>query len=248
MKKLSLFIFSSIFALIILGTSVEAAEINVDKMTPTEAPNIFYDKELGGYYDVNSGGYIEVFEVKGGEVIGKVDMEDYVKRQASIPNLKKVDSTFQENKVEKSPIVIAAPTVWYRYTESSNHNGIQYGSRASIIQKNPGPGNDTFTISYSYTQGHSFSVSLNTPEKSAIKGSVGYTWQDSASITGSHSMTIPAGYQGYWRFDPRVRISNGIVRQYTHGVNTGSKNVKVIYPVKVGKFLDGELVAVKIPL
>ncbi|GIN94385.1 hypothetical protein J6TS1_02550 [Siminovitchia terrae] len=65
--------------------------VNVNKMRATKTPNIFYDKENKGYYDVDSEGYIEVFKVEDWEVVGKVDMDEYIDRQASDPNLKEDD-------------------------------------------------------------------------------------------------------------------------------------------------------------
>lgn len=250
MKKLLLFtFFFSLVTFFFMSTSVGATGVNVDKMTPTEAPNIFYDDEYGGYYDVESEGYIEVLKVENGEVVGEVDMKEYIKRQASEPNMKKEKKENKKdligNTKEDGEYSIASPSVWYRYTESGNYGTIQYGSRASIIQKNPGPGSDTMTIGYSFTKGHAFNATLNSSEQSAIKGSVGYTWTNSASISSSHAMTIPAGYQGYWRFDPRVRVSSGTVRQYTHGYVTNTKTIRATYPVRIGSVLDGELVAVK---
>lgn len=254
MKKLLFFVFfATVVALFVMGSSVGATGVNTEKMTPTEAPNIFYDEEYGGYYDVNSGGYIEVLKVEEGKVVGEVDMKEYIKRQASEPNLKKEKDEKEKDlttdtKAENDEISMMAPTVWYRYTESSNYGTILYGSRASIIQKNYGPGDDRMTIGYSATKSHSFATTLNSGEQQAVKAGVGYTFVSSESVSGSHMMTIPAGYQGYWRFDPRVRVSSGTVRQYTHGYVTDSKSAKIYYPVRIGSVLDGELVSVKTPL
>ncbi|RWR06111.1 hypothetical protein QNH23_16985 [Siminovitchia fortis] len=258
MKKVSLAFLSSIFAFFIMGTAVGAEEANdnnvdVNKMQATKAPNIFYDKENKGYYDVDSEGYIEVFKVEDGEVVGKVDMNEYIDRQASDPNLKEDDisdsislNDKDDTEVENGSTIFA-PQVYYRYTESSKSTKVVTGKRSSIIQKNPAKngGSDTFTLSYSASQGHSFSVTLNSGEKSAVKGNVGYTWSSSASISSSHAMTIKPGWQGYWRFDPMIRISNGTVKQYNQGFVMSSKKVTTKYPKKLNKHLDGELVSVK---
>ncbi|CDQ41742.1 hypothetical protein [Virgibacillus salexigens] len=221
--------------------------VDINKMEPTKVGHIYYDEEYDGYYDVKSGGYIEVYKVQNGEVVKEIDTEDYIDRLSKEPNVPEdTDTLF--NVDNKDSIGIMAPSIYYRYSESSNVRRTQYGSRASIIQKNPGPGSDTMSIAYSASKGHSFNVSLGTGERSAVRSGVSYTWVSSESISSSHTMTIPAGYKGYWRFDPYVRVSNGTVRKYNQGVYISSKRVRATYPVRINGVLDGELIAVKSPL
>lgn len=215
-------------------------------MTPTDAPNIFYDDELDEYYDVNSEGYIEVFEVKDGVVIGKVDMEEYIERQASQPNIPRDDTTSLKNEIKEIfENENRLNFVTYKYEESKNVERTQYGSRVSIIQRNPGPLTDKMMIAFSYTKSHSFNVSLNAGQKSAVSAGVGYRWSNSETISSSHEMSIPAGYEGYWRFDPRIRFSTGNIVRRNFGIKTGSLAVRATYPVRVAGQLDGDLVSVK---
>lgn len=223
-----------------VGQDAESADINLQKVTPTEAENIYYDEEYGGYYDVNSEGYIEVYRVEDGKVVEKVDMKDYIKRQAIEPNESISDSLYNSN--DEGSNELSALT--YRYAESSNVRRIQFGTRSSIIQKNCGPGSDTLQIGYSASKGHTFNVNLLAAEKAAVKTGVNYTWTNSSSISSSHSMTIKEGYQGYWRFDPAIRSSSGTLYRY-NGPLTSSKKITTTYPVKIGPNLDGELVSVK---
>lgn len=247
MEKLKIFISSLLIGFVTffaVGQDAEAAtDVNLQHMTPTEAENIYYDEEYGGYYDVNSEGYIEVYEVEDGEVVKKVDMKDYIKRQAVEPNVSINDSLYNSNDEDSNEL----SALTYRYAESSNVNRIQFGTRSSLIQKNCGPGSDTLSLGYNATKGHSFNLSLLAAEKTAVKTGVNYTWSNSLSISSNHSLTIKAGYQGYWRFDPSVRVSSGTLYRY-NGPLTSSKKVSATYPVKRGGLLDGELVSIKTKL
>lgn len=241
--------FLFIFGFSFTGLNGEASknQPNVQKMEQKEAPNIFYDKEFGEYFDTESEGYIEVYQVKDGEVDGKVDMDEYIERQATESTLENDNNdTHDESADNPKAEPAAAPN--YSYTESSSNQRVKYGSRASIIQKNPGPGSDTQEIGYSYTQGHSYGVSIGSGAKSAVKSGASFTWSNSEEVSSSHEMSIPSGYQGYWRFDPLVNTSNGVVKKFIGSEKVYEKDVKAQSPVKLGNHLDGELVSVKEPL
>lgn len=251
-KETYLALFVLLVAFFAIGSSVGATGLDTGEMTPTASPTIFYDEEIEEYYDVEEGGYIEVFEVKGGEVVGPVNMEEYVERRASEAHIENEENAETINLntpiLKGGEVGILSPSVWYRYAESSNYTTLQYGGRASIIQKNPGPGSDEFYLGFSYTKTQSYNMTLSTNERAAINAGAGFTWSTSASIESGHTMTLLPGYQGYWRFDPRVRVTVGTLRQYTHGFVTSTKSVRGYSPVKLNKLLDGEITAVKTPM
>lgn len=213
---------------------VEAnGDIEFTHMTPTTNENIFFDESKEMYFDVREDGYIdEVYEVKGGQVVGTISVEDYVET----PEIQ----TFEQPNLLSS----RAGSV-YSYTEKSNELIRQFGTKASITQENPGPGSDTQSIAYTATNSHAFTISVDAEIIKVIKAGVSYTYNTTASITSSHSMTIEPGYAGYWRFDPSVRRSMGTLKNLT---NKTEESIRAYYPVKLNNQLDGFLVAVKTPL
>lgn len=217
--------------------------VDLSKMKQTEAASIFFDPQTNEYYDVYSKGYIdEVYEVEGGEIVRKVDIDEYIKLRKEQEKL----TLNPETPLTEEPTYTPDFLYSFAYKEDSNREAYVYGERVSIIQYNPGPGTDTFSISYSYTKGHTFTVSLSSAAKAAVRAGVSYTWTSSASISGTHTMSIPPGYHGYWRFDPKIRISHGTLYTYSPlGQLIDSRRVGVHYPVKRNGQLDGMLVAVK---
>lgn len=182
------YLISSIFVVFIsfftTGINIEAST-DISNMEPTKAKHIYFDLEFNGYYDAKAGGYIEVFKVENGEVVKEVNMDEYVDRLAKEPNVTKDKSLEYTNNIKESnsgnSVNPLAPSIYYRYTESSNVKRTQYGSRSSIVQKKPGPGSDSFSIGYSASKVHSFNISLGSAEKSAVRSGVSYTWSSSAS-------------------------------------------------------------------
>ncbi len=229
------------------GTLSSSEKVDLSKMRETEASSILFDPQTDEYYDLYSDGYIgEIYEIRDGEIKREVDVEEYIKLREEEEKIS-LNSTdivsFEQLQQNITPNYIAN---YYHFSESSNRERTIFGERASRIHYNPGPGSDTFSLTYSYSQGHSFNVSLGTAEKSAVIAGVGYTWHSSASASGTHSMTIPEGYHGYWRFDPIVRVSTGTLYTYSQwGQLINSRSVRVQYPVKIGNMLDGMLVSVK---
>ncbi|MGB6407771.1 MAG: hypothetical protein WBF39_09855 [Planococcus donghaensis] len=244
-----------ISTLFFLATSAGATGIDVEKMTPTDLSTIFFDEEYGGYYDTELGGYIEVFDIKDGKFTGTVDVEDYIQEQIATPYITQEEGELNEshdrfpNQNPTHPYETNAPQVYYRYTEEGNYQTFQEGYRASIIRENAGPGTDALDLAVSFTKGHNFSVNLNMAEESAVRAGVSYSFEYSASISTSSTLTIPAGYQGYFIFQPAVRVSYGTVRQYNQGYITSTERVTALYPVSLANgTLDGRLKSVKTPL
>lgn len=240
--------------LFFLTTSAGATGIDVKKMTPTELDTMFFDEEYGGYYDSELGGYIEMFSVEDG-VVTKMNMEDYIQRQLSVPNITKEDGELNEKfygyatRWPTNPILPHAPQLTTRYVEEGNYETIQFGSVASPTYVNQGPGDDTQTLEYSYSKGHNFSIDLTGAEARSVVGNVSYTFNSSASVKSSGTMTVQAGFKGYFRFDPKVRVSYGELNHYNQGYFTHSESVRTYYPVETATgVLAGELAAIKIPI
>lgn len=215
---------------------------DVQKMKKTKNPNILYDSKTDQYYDKREKGFIgEIYRVEGGKVVESISVEDYLE-QAEETEPKEVSISADEISI------LSGPYVYSRYTESTNTETRFYGSRASIIQENPGPKDDTFALQYGYSKSHSGNISLSTEKTSALKAGVSYTYTVTESVSSTHSMTIPAGYSGYWRFDPRMRKTTGTMRNYLDGVLMSAETARVYYPTRINGDLDGWLVAVKQPL
>ena len=220
----------------------EASE-NVDlaNMLPTVNENILYDKGEEMYFDLRENGYIdEIYEVRGGEVVRSIPIQEYI-NQPEVQSFLEVEPLFDL----EVPLFTPYAELVYKYTEISNEPTRIFGERASIVQDNPGPGADTFSLAYSTSYSHQFTISVDANILKAIKVGVGYSYTETSSITSTHSMTIEAGYSGYWRFDPTVRKSSGSLKNNKTGA---TQMMRAYYPMKVAGQLDGTLVAVKTPL
>lgn len=248
-KLLSLLVLLGLF---FFGATAASAASNpdVNKMEKTSDENIFYDPSEDSYYDVTENGYIsEVFRVEGGKIVESVPVEDYVKIEAEESLVAAPTRTNTLNTTSSFGVVTPyAVTYSYIYLESQNYETRIYGSRASIIQENPGPGPDSLQIAYGYTYNHSVSASLGSSEMFALEAGVGYEYSRQESVESTHLMTIEAGYSGYWRFDPRVRKTIGTMRTLLHGQYYSSRNITAQYPTSVNGMIDGWLVAVKTKL
>lgn len=216
---------------------------NLDKMEKTKNPYILYDSTSDQYYDTRDEGFIgEIYRVEGGVVVESVDVESYIEENEEYVEDIKIPNT------EDEITPLGGPVVYSRYTESTNTEVRLFGERVSIVQENPGPGDDRYALGYSTSESHSGNISLTSEKTSALKLGVGYTYTVTASITSSHTMTIPAGYSGYWRFDPKMRKTMGTMQNYLDGVLMSTEDVRVLYPTRLNGDLDGWLVAVKTPL
>lgn len=220
----------------------EASEsVELANMLPTVNENILYDKNEEKYFDLRENGYIdEIYEVRGGEVVRLIPIQEYINQTEA-----EVQSLEEPHLDLEVPLFTPYAELVYKYTETSNDAVRIFGERASIIQDNPGPGADTFSLAYSSSYSHQFSISVNADMLKAIKLGVGYSYTETSSITSTHSMTINAGYSGYWRFDPNVRRTMGSVKNNKTG---DTQTLRAYYPMQVAGKLDGTLVAVKTPL
>lgn len=249
----SFFVFALLVSCFAFGGSNQAFAKNgedTSQMKATKVKHIFYDDKEKAYFDEKEGGYIgEVYTVENGEIVDELTPDEYIdllaKQEENEKNLKKDQSP----KVNTDIQALAGSSYWV-YKEDSNSDAIFYGGRASIIQQNPGPESDEFQISYSWTEGYEItgSGSIGTEAKYAIQAGVGFTWVSSATVASTHTMTIPAGYEGYWRFDPRNNISYGSL--YVVDSNSGymtlmDDNIRAFSPAKMGSQLDGNLVSIK---
>ena len=230
--------------------NVHAEDLDsTSQLVKTKYEHILYDKEKGAYFDTRDNGYLPevVYQVSGGKIIKEVPIEEYLEMAEEDPT----KNEFQESvvkltdKTDTSISPLAGPVVYYRYTESSNVQTRIYGERASKIVENPTSSTVRHAISYSTSYSHEFNVSLGTEAKNAVIASVSYTWVSSASVSETVEMDIPPGYWGYWRFDPLVRKSQGVLKKYNDGFVVSEQNVRVLYPVKRNGQLDGYLVPVQ---
>ncbi|MFJ7406067.1 MULTISPECIES: hypothetical protein [unclassified Lysinibacillus] len=231
-------IFSIVFTVAASGNDSQ-----LQNMHKTTNPNIFYDTETLKYFDIRENGYIdEIYRVEGGKVVESISVEEFILMEENEKN------EFQYAQ-DSFPTISPLAVTWsHIYNEFSNYETRIFGKRASIIQENPGPGSDTFTLSYEYTETFSTSTSLTHLQLRSIENGVSYTFSNSRSINSSHTMTIEPGYSGYWRFDPKVRKSIGKIRNLLHGQFISETSVTTMYPTHVNGQLDGWLVAVKTKL
>lgn len=253
MKIKLLFTLFATFLVVVLLASSESTYAKEKDTTPqhsklekTKHKNILYDKELDAYFDTRENGYIDdvVYEVSGGKIVREIPVEEYleieevdveeIKTTTSVPESTGTD-TITPNAVYES----------YIYEEESNVLTRIYGDRVSIVQENPGPGDDTFTLAYSASYSSEFNISVNSAITTAIAAGVSYTFNRSAGISSEHSMTIQEGYYGYWRFDPKVRKSQGTLAKLRDGFRVSEQFLRTYYPVKKNGDLDGYLVPVK---
>ena len=219
----------------------EASENFGTDMTPTTNENIFYDEGKEMYFDTREDGYIdEVYEIRDGKVFREVPITEYIEQ----PEEDRTNEEIIKQDI-KNPLFSARAAAIYSYNETSNEAVRLFGQRASIIQENPGPGSDTLEIGYSASYSHEFTVSVNADIIKVIQAGVSYTYNTTASISSTHTMTIEPGYSGYWRFDPSVRKSMGTLKNLS---NNTSQSIRAYYPIKFNNRLDGYLVAVKTPL
>lgn len=241
---LTLLLAFAVFSTTALTVSASGNDSPLQNMRQTTNPNILYDMETLKYFDIRENGYIdEIYRVEGGKVVESISVEEFIIMEE---NDKNEFSNTQEEPIPKiSPFAVAWSHI---YNEFSNYETRVFGKRASIIQENPGPGSDTFTLSYEYTETFSTSTSLTHLQLRSIENGVSYTFSNSRSIKSSHTMTIEPGYSGYWRFDPKVRKSIGKIRNLLHGQFMSETSVTTMYPTHVNGKLDGWLVAVKTKL
>lgn len=228
------------------------ASVDTSKMKETSNENILFDPDTEEYYDLRENGYIdEVYKVEGGKMVEKIPVEEYINYNLS----SSTENTYLNDEINNNlpqentliPRVTAGDL--HIYFENSNSHEVLFGKRASIIQKNYGPGDDSFSLSYNHTQTAQWNVSLNSAEIKGIAGSVGYSYSSTLSVSSTSTMVIPAKYFGYWRFDPIVRRTTGTLYSYLNGVQTDKKSINATYPVaKYAGVLDGFAVAVKLPI
>ncbi|WP_026801494.1 hypothetical protein [Pontibacillus halophilus] len=251
MKKIGKVLFAVVAMVLLAFPTVSSADSKIDEtsMKKTSNPNFLFDEETGMYYDKKQEGYIdEVYQVNG-KNFKKVDVKDYIEIKA-VEAPSNFVSAPKESTLKKGAAPQAAPQrgTYYDFNESFNEERRFFGDRASRVQENPGPGDDRLSLSYSASKSSQFNVGLNTSQFRVWKADLGYTYISSETISSSHMMTIPAGYSGYWRFDPRMRYSRGTFTTYYDGIKIDIKDMKVYYPTRVNGDLDGWLVAVKKPL
>lgn len=249
-KKILIFIYT-FMAIALFSNNVQnvyASEVSsLTGMQSTKVNYIYFDKHENSYYDVRENGYIDkVYIVENGKIISSIAPSEYVEmlykediEEAYFAKMLNINNNIDTN--ENSPLNYYDSI----YTESSNRETHLYGEKASITLVNEGPGDDSLSLAYNASKSHELDVNLDTPEFSALKAGVSYTWSSSASVSSEGIMTIKAGYEGYFRFDPLVRISSGVVKNYTDGYLLSTKSVRATYPVKKYGLLDGRLVSVK---
>ncbi|MCL6611667.1 MAG: hypothetical protein K6T66_09040 [Peptococcaceae bacterium] len=119
------------------------------------------------------------------------------------------------------------------------------GGRCSRYAENYTSNTMSYAIQYSKTQGYSVSVSLTTPEFSALKAGVSFTWNNSASVSDTATLYVSPYHRGWWEFDPLMNNSWGVIEHYEGGVLVSEKFVDAYSPKKIGSLLDGYLVAME---
>lgn len=256
MKFVKVFLFTLLVAGVFsfpeeaFGTSPD-----VNLMDPTDNKNVFWDAETSQYFDSRDGGYIgEVFQINVDGTFTEVDVAEYITSEAEpdffygqeIPPTKPpyppAEPTIAQPKPQDGPYSTAY------YYEETNYEVRFFGDPASLPQENFGPGTDTETIAYQETKSYSVSTGLDSIELSALKIGAGFSFNYSESISSSHTLSIPPGYQAYWRFDPVMNYTRGTMKTYYNGYLQSSREVSSYSPVKFNGHLKGYLVSVKTPI
>ncbi|RHW41712.1 hypothetical protein D1B31_08355 [Neobacillus notoginsengisoli] len=218
--------------------------------------------EDGQVIDVSDGAqivsvhsYLEdgtVKEITVGEYVEKIKKQGNERKlkEAEVKKAKERDSSSSKRvpiKVtstgEITPDCIACVGgVSTKYTESSYSNLTGSAQKATNYSYNCTLDNSTKSLSYSATKSHGFNVSLTSPEFSAFKAGVSYTFTSSATVSGTDTITIRPKYRGWFDFYPYLRKSSGYVRHYLGGSVTSSKWVVGTYPKLSSGKLSGDLV------
>jgi len=250
-KVLKNFLGIAFLGIIFLNTNTVFASVDISKMKKTENENILYDIEEDEYYDLSKNGYIDkIYKVEDGMVVDEISVEEYLASELILEEetMNKPSTNMELNPLFKNRIITPYNTYYYAYRESSNTKIKRTGGRASIIQRNYGPGSDTLSIAYSYTEGMSWNATLSSEKFNVIKGSVSYTFTSTATISSSSMMTIAEGYMGWWHFEPYVRKTQGTLYRYFDYYLVDSESITGYYPAKMGNALDGVLTSIKAPL
>nr|WP_236587766.1 hypothetical protein [Tumebacillus amylolyticus] len=140
---------------------------------------------------------------------------------------------------------------WYDYWESSGYyynasprkTSPDYGCPSSA------PAPCTLSLQYSLTQSKSANVSLSLPEWNAIKATLGYTYQDQASVAATYALPVPPGKYGHMEFAPKYYHSEGTMEAWMSSISgvqlVGTQYVGCETPQKLQTgFLDGYAIGV----
>ncbi|NGM84438.1 hypothetical protein G5B47_18670 [Paenibacillus sp. 7124] len=223
--------------------NVGTNDIKSNKLTETlEADQKEY------YFDEETGEIITDLFTITDSGIKKLSFEDFKKHrkesQEAATQKAKLDEALLLNSAlvnssdnnQKSSSIASTPVLTeYYYTEGSAAQIYM----ASYPVTNPltcaaGATSCSASISFSKTEGQSFSANATTEAiKSAIKLGASFTWNSSATITTTYTLTVPGGKSGEIRFMPLFNKTTGTLRGYVNGQLVGSETTSGYSPVKL---------------
>ncbi|PEW03154.1 hypothetical protein CN425_09705 [Bacillus cereus] len=126
---------------------------------------------------------------------------------------------------------------YYIYKQSSNSKVTGSSRKLSADFRCPRKGLSCgITKTYSTTVTESYSLSLNSDAKIAVKAGASFSWSRALSDTSSYTLNLKPGYQGYVQFSPRYNKTSGYLKKYSgwggllsSGYVTGYSPAKTYY-------------------
>jgi hypothetical protein len=251
----NLFVFLSIICipLFFVTNFINAEEHDFRQL----AENLYTDNS-GNYYKDSAltEKIVKVYYFENG-VLTPMDIEDYAREMKKIDEFAKSEiKTFYHGRnnhqliaaTDFSPLSPTFPTTYFTYDESRNFEREHpRGRQTPIIRNLSFVDTMTHTFEFSTTQGHSFSVSLSTPERSAFMAGLSFTWTSSATTRQATTISISPRHQGWIEFAAKMRRSEGNINErdfITHRI-IRSRFVRADYPVRLpGGSLDGWITGV----
>lgn len=229
MKKLQIVFLIAIFMISI--TSVSLAE------NGTSTDDSFYEGEkIEVIYKVTEDGLVKVSQ----------EEFDTILKEMAAYNYTTESKNFKSNSTSESiePLDVITGD-WWRYDESYNTLTTRYDlqSRVSNVSYNDTQNIQAKTLSYSHSQGYTLSVSLDLNEFSALKSGVGFTWNNSKSVSSSDTIHLSLGEYGWFEWAPIMNKSVGYVKRFNWlGQLKESKYVIAHSPNEINGREDGLLI------
>lgn len=172
----------------------------------------------------------------------EISIEEYLNFKSDINDSLQKNSINNRDGIEPQGIT----DDWYRYDESSYSTvrRSDLNRRVSVPMYNDTSNNTTSSISYSTSQGHTININLSGLKMNAVRGGTFYTYNNSASINSSYTLTVSPNHYGWFEFEPTMYKSTGYLKTFGwKGDLKSSEFIETYYPKKVGSNLDGFLIA-----
>jgi len=194
------------------------------------------------YYDEKTGAKIvKVYRVTENG-LKEVPIEEYL----AAPTLEDIESV-KTNK--KEPPEVGIMNIFHRYLEDWARYGIRlYGSRCSTYLENFGSQMAWKETTCSATKSYETNLSLSSDELWAVQADMSISWVSSASISETQGMNVSPGYRGWFRFDPLINRSRGILQEWSDMMLLSEETLQIDCPVKNNGLLDGYFVALEEPM